>query len=110
MRAPWRAPIAWDSCEVRPVDIPTQQAIIRNSRGIDSPTAATAASPSVAAYAVSTKVNSERIQNDTTSGAAIARMEACVAAFRVAPSARGWLDDMEILGAPTRRLAGRRVF
>jgi hypothetical protein len=49
MRAPCRAPIACESCEVSPVESPTQQAIIRNSSGIDSPTAATAASPSVAA-------------------------------------------------------------
>ncbi len=65
------APIARESAEVSPVDSPTQTAIIRNSSGTVSPTAATASSPRRAAYTVSTIVMAARIQNDTTSGAAI---------------------------------------
>jgi len=73
--APWRAPIARDKVDVSPVDTPTQQAIMKNSSGIDSPTAATAASPNVAAYTVSTKVKSDRIQKDSTRGAAIRKID-----------------------------------
>src|SRR5437867_13322447 len=68
--------MACDRFDVSPVDTPTQQAIIRISYGSDSPpTAAMAASPSVAAKAMSTKVNSDRIPNDSTRGAAILRIE-----------------------------------
>ncbi len=46
---PWRSPIARDRAEVRPVDRPTQTAIMRNSSGTTSPIAATEASPRSAA-------------------------------------------------------------
>src|SRR5258706_16228787 len=76
MRAPCLRPIACDRLEVSPVEIPTQQAVIRISYGNDRPpTAAIAASPRVDAKAMSTKVNSDRIPNDSTSGAAIIRID-----------------------------------
>ena len=55
------------------MESPTHMAIMRNSKGNVRPIAATAASPIVAAYAMSTNVKAERIRNDTTRGAAILR-------------------------------------
>ena len=63
--------IVRESAAVSPVDNPTHSAIIRNSNGTASPMAATAASPMVAAYAVSTKVNAALITKEMISGADI---------------------------------------
>ena len=45
----WRDPMARDSAEVKPVDSPTQSAIMKYSKGTVRPMEATAASPIVAA-------------------------------------------------------------
>jgi len=49
IRAPSPAPMAWDNRDVRPLESPTQQAIMANSSGIARPMAASAASPRMAA-------------------------------------------------------------
>ena len=67
--------MARDSPEVSPVDIPIQTAIMMNSKGTVSPIAATAESPICAAKTVSIRLTAARIQNETTSGAAMRSTE-----------------------------------
>jgi hypothetical protein len=84
IRFPSLAPIAAERCDVKPFDVPTQQAMIRNSKGKARPIAAMEASPSPlrlsslsnsAAKKVSTQAKAERSQKEMTSGPVSRRME-----------------------------------
>jgi diguanylate cyclase (GGDEF)-like protein len=94
---------------VSPFDVPTQQAISANSKGVASPIAAMAASPAESreANTASTHVNEARRTNEITSGAARGRMRR--------PGARStggilglWMADLRA-GAPFRRPPARNT-